>query len=139
MVRAVASSSAVSQKNLAGTLSAPEALLGFRSLRSFLTPGMVMIMSGIWGNFGLPRYGVLSETGEKTLENWRFREFALSLGWTWVIPFSVRGETPLLSVRLVFTYRYRNLLLRDSSSEICLAIYVERASWHVLRVLCGFI
>ena len=69
---------AVSCKNLAGTQSGPDALLGFKSRSSFSIPSDVIVSLSMDGNLSPFRVGITFPSSlVKTDVNWSFRIFAL--------------------------------------------------------------
>ena len=86
-----------------GIPSGPGALLGFRSLRSLVTPASdiwIVGMGGVvWGRVGMGR----ESGGVKTDLNCCRRISALEQGSLFSVPLFRRGDTPMLSVLLAFT------------------------------------
>ena len=100
MVRKGLISMAISLRTLAGSKSGPEALLGLILSRSFTTPALVTLISGIDRN-GIPSGdGMLLLSSLVHVDSYfLLRISALSFGSAWSRPFSFRGATALESFR----------------------------------------
>ena len=96
-MRAGEISAASSFRNLADTMSGPDALYGLNFSRSFSTPFIVTVISGMFGIRVDNIVGVMASSLEKTLINCMFNRFAFTLSSVWS-----RGDTPIFSHFLLF-------------------------------------
>ena len=102
-VRAGEISVATSFRNLADTMSGPDALYGLSFSRSFVTPFIVTVISGMFRLRVDNIVGVMASSLEKTLINCLFNIFAFTLSSVWSLPLlSLRGDTPIFSHFLLF-------------------------------------
>ena len=118
-----ASSVAVSFKNLAGTQSGPDALLGFKSCSSFSIHSDVIVSSSMDGNLSPFRVGIaFPSSWVKTDVNWSFKIFALSILSLNNTPSRLSGDIPTLSCFLALMYFQNGLesLLFKLSDKILL-------------------
>ena len=98
MVRKDPISMAISLRMLAGSRSGPEALLGLSLSRSFITPSLVTLISGIDGENMPSSDGMLLLPSLVHVDSYcLLRISALSFGSVWRRPFSFKGATPLES------------------------------------------